>query len=100
MCVGKKIESQARGGEMNLDPRTRFKVAALHLQIAALKYRAFSLREPGSRAGVFRKRRLLACTAASIRMTAVEARRARREADERCAAQPDAGWLDAKKLLG
>jgi len=85
---------------MNLDPRTRFKVAVLHLRIAALKYRSFSLREPGSRAGVFRKRRLLACTAASIRMTAVEARRARREEHERCATQPDSGWLDAKKLLG
>jgi hypothetical protein len=85
---------------MNLDPRTRFKVAALTLRIAALKYRAFSRREPGSRSGVLRKRRLLECVARSIRIAAVEARRARREDSERCASMPDSGWLDGKSLRG
>jgi len=76
---------------MNLDPRTRFRVASLHLRIAALKYRAFERREPGSRAGVLRKRRLLACVLASIRIFAVEASRARVEATKRCATALDGG---------
>jgi hypothetical protein len=79
---------------MNLDARTRFTIAELKLRIAALKYRAFAQREPGSRAGVIRKRRLLDCVEASLRMTAVEARRARREALERRAAAADELWLD------
>jgi hypothetical protein len=82
LTPGKKIRN--RGGFMNLDPRTRFRVASLHLRIAALKYRAFERREPGSRAGVLRKRRLLACFVASIRIFAVEARRARLEASKHC----------------
>jgi len=85
---------------MNLDPATRFKVAVLTLRIAALKHRAFARREPGSRAGVLRRRRLLECVVRSIRMAAVEARRARREAVERRASMPDSGWLDGKKLRG
>jgi hypothetical protein len=76
---------------MNLDPRTRYRVAVLNLRIAALKYRAFERREPGSRAGVLRKRRLLACVAASLQITAGEARRARCEASKRCAAALDGG---------
>jgi hypothetical protein len=85
---------------MNLDPESRFKIAGLQLRIWALKYRAFARREPGSRAGVLRKRRLLDCVSASLRISAVEARRARREAHERRALQPDGSWLDAKRLLG
>jgi hypothetical protein len=79
---------------MNLDPRTRFKVAVLKLRIAALKYRAFLRREPGSRSGVVRKRRLLECVVRSIRIYSVEARLARREASLRCATAIDGGSFD------
>ncbi len=89
LASGKKIQN--RGGFMNLDPRTRYRVALLNLRIAALKYRAFERREPGSRAGVLRKRRLLECVASSIRTTAVEARRARLEASKRCTVALDGG---------
>jgi len=89
LTPGMKIRN--RGGFMNLDPRTRYRVAVLHLRIAALKYRSFERREPGSRAGVLRKRRLLERVLASIRIFAVEARRARVEAWKRCAAALDSG---------
>jgi hypothetical protein len=79
---------------MNLDPRTRFKVAVLKLRIAALKYRAFARREPGSRSGVVQKRRLLECVVRSIRMSAVDAKLARREASLRCTTTVDGGSFD------
>jgi hypothetical protein len=93
------MRTTTRDVPMNLDPGTRFKVAVLTLRIAALKYRAFERREPGSRSGVLRKRRLLECVTSSIRITAVAARRARREARERCTATLDGGSFDSPTPL-
>jgi len=79
---------------MNLDARTRLRVAVLELKVTALKYRAFVRREPASRSGVLRRRMLLGGCLRSLLDAAAEARRARRDALAEAAAALDRRWFD------
>ena len=79
---------------MNLDAGTRYRVAVLELRVAALKYRSFVRKEPASRSGVVRRRKLIERVLRSLQEAAAEARRSRRVALAEAASATDRAWFN------